>query len=109
MPAVWVSALTRLVLICLAGMGIGWLYDQPLAGLLIAAGGALIWNLLWLYRLDRWLHGEKMRILPDGSGVWSQVFARMDFLRGRTKLRSKRVKALLKEMRQATRLMPGTH
>ena len=106
MPAVWVSALTRLVLICLAGTGIGWLYDQPLAGLLIAAGGALVWNLLWLYRLDRWLHGEKMRILPDGSGVWSQVFARMDFLRGRTKLRSKRVKALLKEMRQATRSFP---
>jgi len=106
MPAVWVSALTRLVLLCLAGLGIGWLYDQPLLGLLIAAGGALVWNLLWLYRLDRWLHGEKMRVLPDGSGVWSQVFARMDFLRGRTKLRSQRVKALLKQMRQATRSFP---
>ena len=106
MPAVWFSAITRLVLLCLAGLGIGWLYDQPLAGLLIAAGGALVWNLLWLYRLDRWLHGQRMRVLPDGSGVWSQVFARMDFLRGRTKLRSERVKALLKQMRQATRSFP---
>ena len=106
MPAVWIGALTRFALICLTGLVIGWLYDQPLAGLLVAVAGVLIWNLLWLYRLDRWLHGERQEPLPDGSGVWSQVFARADFLRARNKQRRKLSKTLLKQMRQATQSFP---
>jgi two-component system phosphate regulon sensor histidine kinase PhoR len=106
MPTVWISTLTRLALFCLAGLGIGWLYDEPLAGLLLATAVALAWNLLWLYRLDRWLHGERKQPLPDGSGVWSQVFARSDFIRVRNKQRRKLMKQLLKQMRQATRSFP---
>lgn len=106
MPQVWVSALVRLAVFLLAGVAIGWLYDEPLIGLLVVALIALGWNLVWSYRLDRWLHGRKMQHLPDGAGVWSQMFARVDFIKSRSKLRNKRFKALMKQMRQATRAFP---
>jgi two-component system phosphate regulon sensor histidine kinase PhoR len=106
MPQVWITALLRLAVFFLAGVAIGWHYDEPLIGLLVVALIALGWNLVWSYRLDRWLHGRKMAHLPDGSGVWSQIFARIDFLKVRSKLRNKRFKALMKQMRQATRAFP---
>ena len=47
-----------------------------------------------------------MQQLPEGSGVWSQVFAKIDFIQSRTKRRGESYKALLKQMRQATRSFP---
>jgi two-component system phosphate regulon sensor histidine kinase PhoR len=106
MPRIWLVSLFRFGLLCVAGLFVGWLYDQPLTGLLLALLGVFSWNLLWLYRLDRWLHGKKTGYLPDGSGIWSRVFAKIDFLKSRSKRRNKRFKALLKELRQATRSFP---
>jgi two-component system phosphate regulon sensor histidine kinase PhoR len=105
MPRIWFSFLLRLALFGCAGLLIGWSYDAPLLGLLLAASAALAWQLLWLFRLERWLHGDRM-LLPEGSGVWSQVFAKIDFIQARTKRRGESFKALLKQMRQATRSFP---
>ena len=58
MPRVWIATLLRLALLAAAGAFIGWLYGYPLLGLLLAALLSLGWNLYWLYRLDRWLHGQ---------------------------------------------------
>jgi two-component system phosphate regulon sensor histidine kinase PhoR len=106
MPQVWFTLFARLGLLAAAGLGIGWLYGQPVYGLLCAVSIALGWQLLWLFRLERWLNGEKMDFLPEGEGIWPRLFARIDFLRGRTKRRGKRYKALVKQMRQATRAFP---
>jgi two-component system phosphate regulon sensor histidine kinase PhoR len=106
MPRIWLGFLLRLALLALAGSIIGWSYDQPLLGLLLAILVALAWQLFWLYRLDRWLRGDRMQQLPEGSGVWAQVFAKIDFNRLRARQRNKRFKTLLKQMRQATRSFP---
>ncbi len=102
----WNSILLRLVLLALAGLLVGWLYDQPLIGLLLAVIAALGWHLMWLYRLDKWLKGEYIDFLPEGEGVWPRVFAKVDFLRRRGRRRGMRFKALLKQLRQATRTFP---
>jgi two-component system phosphate regulon sensor histidine kinase PhoR len=102
----WGTVLLRLALLGLFGLLVGGLYDMPLAGLLIASLAALGWHLTWLYRLDKWLRGEKMAVLPEGSGVWPRVFARIDFLRRRGRRRGRRFKSLLKQLRQATRTFP---
>ncbi len=102
----WSSILLRLALLGVAGLLLGALYGQPILGLLLASLIALGWHLLWLYRLDRWLRGEKLQFLPEGSGVWARVFARIDFLKRRGRRRGKRFKALLKQLRQATRTFP---
>lgn len=102
----WSSVFLRLFLLGMGGLIIGALYDRPLAGLLIATIAALAWHLGWLYRLDKWLHGKKMEVLPEGSGIWPRVFARIDFLRNRGRRRGRRFKLLLKQLRQATRTFP---
>ena len=106
MPRIWVATLIRLALLGAAGLFIGWLYGYPVLGLLIAALISLGWNLYWLYRLDRWLQGKPMPLIPDGAGVWPQVLAKVDFLHTRIKRRGKRFKALVKQMNQATRSFP---
>lgn len=102
----WGSILFRLGLLAAAGALIGALYGEPLAGLLVVVAAALAWHLLWLYRLDRWLRGEDIEFLPEGSGVWARIFARIDFLRQRGKRRGKRFKGLIKQLRQATGSFP---
>ena len=106
MRSSWSATLFRIVALFLAGLVVGWLYDQPLIGGIVALGCSLGWHLLWLYRLDHWLDGEKMEFLPEGSDVWSRVFARIDFVKQRGRRRSKRFKALVKQLRQATRSFP---
>lgn len=96
----------RLSLLALAGLIIGALYDSWLLGLVVTLLIALCWQLVWLFRLDRWIHGEKLDYLPEGSGVWPGVFARIDYLRGRSKQRNKNYKALLRQMRQAAGAFP---
>jgi two-component system phosphate regulon sensor histidine kinase PhoR len=105
MPRIWFSFLSRLALFVFAGLIIGWSYDVPIVGLLLAVSAALAWHLLWLYRLECWLRGDQMRV-PEGSGVWARIFAKLDFIQLRTKRHGKRYKALLKQMRQATRSFP---
>jgi len=106
MPAIWLTLLVRLAVLAGAGIAIGWLYSSPLLGVIGALCIALAWQLVWLYRLDRWLNGTKMRHLPEGEGIWPRIFARIDFLNGRARRRGKQFKALLKQMRQATRAFP---
>jgi two-component system, OmpR family, phosphate regulon sensor histidine kinase PhoR len=106
MPRVWVATLLRLALLGTAGAVIGWLYGHLLLGLLIAVLLSLGWNLYWLYRLDRWLHGDPKPLIPDGVGVWPQVLAKIDYLHTRIKRRGKRFKSLVKQMNQATRSFP---
>jgi two-component system phosphate regulon sensor histidine kinase PhoR len=106
MPAIWISTIIRLILLGLAGLLVGWLYGQPLAGLLIVCLFVIAWFLFWLFRLDRWLRGEKIEYLPDGSGIWAQIFANVSYLKSRTKRRGKRLKALIKNLRQATKSFP---
>ena len=106
MPRILFPMLARIALLLAAGAAIGWFYGAPAWGLLIASLVALGWNLYWLINLHSWLHGDRSFLLPDGSGIWSEIFSRINYLRARTKRRGKRFKALVKQMRQATRAFP---
>ena len=85
MPKVWRLFLVRHLLLLIAGTSIGAIYDKPLLGLLIVLLLVLSWNLFWLFRFFTWVNGENMEYLPEGNGVWAQVFARVGFLRARSR------------------------
>ena len=78
----WVPALLRLVLLPVAAIAIGYWYGL-IAGV-IAFGllclAALLLQLRQLYQLSLWLQAPGAR-LPDGSGAWADVFARLYHLR----------------------------
>lgn len=106
MSETWTWLVLRLLALLAGGLFLGWLYGQPMAGMLLAALAALAWNVANLYRLERWLiRGEPIEI-PDGSGVWPQVFAKIAFLRQRAKRRGKRFRRLVKELRASTEAFP---
>ena len=68
MPNMWVKQLIRLGILALAGTGIGALYGHAMLGLVVALSIAIGFHLYWLITLYGWLHGRRMRQLPEGSG-----------------------------------------
>lgn len=106
MPAIWIKLCTRITVLLLAGVAVGWLYEAPLLGLLAACASVLLWQLINLFKLYSWLHGKKLEFLPDGDGVWALVFARINFIRERSRRRSARFRAMLKGLRSSAKMFP---
>ncbi len=106
MPDAWTSALLRLAVLLGVGALIGWVYDGVILGMLIAALGALAWHLYNLYRLDRWLQTGRIDVIPDGAGLWPPVFARIEYLREKSRRRRRRWRQLLREIRASASVFP---
>jgi two-component system phosphate regulon sensor histidine kinase PhoR len=106
MSAAWSAFLLRLALALAVGVLIGWLYGWPGTGGFIVAFGLLVWHLLHLYRLDHWLRTGDIAEMPDGSGVWPQVFAKIEFIRERSRRRRRRWRQLVRELRSSARVFP---
>ncbi len=84
-----------------------------IAGALPAAlffAGSLLMNLVLHLRqlaaLDHWLADSEQRVMPEGSGLWEEVFARLSrMVRKHRKERVRRI-AALQHMEQATAALP---
>ena len=68
-----------LVLFLTAGGVIGWVYDKPMLGALIAALLALIWQVRQLLAFDRALHTGDFDKFRYGEGIWQQIFSRFTY------------------------------
>ena len=106
MPPVWTSALLRLLGVLLAGALIGAVYGQPLIGMLVMALAALGWHLFNLYRLDKWLRTGEIDVIPDGIGVWPPVFAKIEYVREKSRRRRRRWRQLVRELRASAGAFP---
>ena len=66
----------------------------------------LFFHLRQLAALDHWLVNAEERVIPDGSGLWEEVFARLKrMVRKHRKEREQRI-AALQHMEQATSALP---
>lgn len=106
MPPVWTSSLLRLLAALAAGALVGWLYDNTAAGMLGAALAVLAWHLFNLYRLDTWLRTGRIDAVPDGVGVWPPVFARIEYMREKSRRRRRRWRQLVRELRASAGAFP---
>jgi two-component system, OmpR family, phosphate regulon sensor histidine kinase PhoR len=77
MAAMWTFALARLAGILLAGLCLGLLVHPIWLWLLAAACLYLGWQLLNLYRLDRWLRLRSQLDPPNIGGVWGDVIGQV--------------------------------
>lgn len=100
-PALW----RRLALLFASAALLGWLADRLTLGLLLAALGALAWQLGQLYRLDRWLRGDQDNS-PRFDQVWDSVAARVARLRRQSRKRKRKLGKLLEQFQQATAALP---
>lgn len=106
MPTSRRKYLTGLCLLLGIGTLIGWLYDQTLAGLAVAALFALAHQVRQLLKFERALMLDRLNDVSFGEGIWSQMLARVAFFRQRGRKHKRRHRRLLKEVRNSTNAMP---
>jgi two-component system phosphate regulon sensor histidine kinase PhoR len=106
MAAMWTFALVRLAGILLAGLVAGLILGVVWAGLLGAAFIYVGWQLLNLYRVDRWLRLRSQIDPPDLGGIWDDVVAQIVRLHRRKQYHKQRLVQLFRELRRSTAALP---
>ncbi len=106
MSRAWYDELWRVVVLLLAGLLAGALFDHPLVGLLLALGFYLLWHLYSLNRLVRWLGESKSFQPPEASGIWDVAFEQIYRLQQRNQQRKRNLRRLLKRLHKMTGALP---
>lgn len=75
----WQRELTRLSGWLAIWFLIGLVSGRVLACLLVATATYLVWHLVHVYRLHRWLNEHESVNAPDGAGIWQDIYR--DFYR----------------------------
>ena len=89
----------------LAALLIGWLEQRFTLALAIFLCLYLGRHLYYAAQLLAWLSDRKTE-LPDGNGIWGEIFHRQRLLQRRHQRRKRRLGKLLKRFRQATEALP---
>ena len=89
-----------------AGTVIGWVYDEPLIGLLVAALAALGWQLRQLLSFERALRTGDDERFRYGEGIWQQLYSRFHYEHDKSGRRKHSYRQLLKEVRKSTNALP---
>ena len=106
MAAMWTFALARLAGILLLGLCLGLLIGPIWLWLLGAACFYLAWQLLNLYRVDRWLRLRSQIDPPNIGGIWGDIIAQVIRLHRRKQYHKQRLVQLYRELRRSTAALP---
>ena len=102
----WTFALARLAGILLAGLCLGLLFPPLWLWVLFAACLYLGWQLLNLYRLDRWLRLRSQLDPPSIGGIWGDIIAQVVRLHRRKQYHKQRLVQIFRELRRSTAALP---
>src|ERR1700761_760003 len=106
MVAMWTFALARLAGILLVGLCVGLLIGPIWVWILGAACFYLGWQLLNLYRLDRWVRLRSQVDPPGIGGIWGDIITQVVRLHRRKQYHKQRLVQLYRELRQSTAALP---
>jgi two-component system phosphate regulon sensor histidine kinase PhoR len=106
MAAMWTFALARLAGILILGLCLGLLMGPIWLWVLAAACLYLGWQLVTLYRLDRWLRLRSQLDPPDLGGIWGDIVAQVVRLHRRKQFHKQRLVQLFRELRRSTAALP---
>src|SRR6202166_400075 len=106
MAAMWTFALARLAGILALGLGVGFAIGPGLLWILAASCLYLGWQLVTLYRLDRWLRLRSQIDPPDLGGIWGDIVAQVVRLHRRKQFHKQRLIQLFRELRRSTAALP---
>ena len=106
MAAMWTFALARLAGILALGLGLGLLIGPVWVWILAASCLYLSWQLLTLYRLDRWLRLRSQIDPPNLGGIWGDIVAQVVRLHRRKQFHKQRLIQLFRELRRSTAALP---
>src|ERR1700720_272302 len=106
MAAMWTFALARLAGILALGLVLGLLVGPVWLWILAASCLYLGWQLVTLYRLDRWLRLRSQLDPPDLGGIWGDIVAQVVRLHRRKQFHKQRLIQLFRELRRSTAALP---
>jgi len=106
MPRSWQRYLASLILLLVLGLFVGWLYDFPERGLLVAALLSLLWQARRLLMFERALRTRDFDEFRLGEGIWQQLISRFSHEQQRARKYKRNYRKLLKEVRKSTNAMP---
>jgi two-component system phosphate regulon sensor histidine kinase PhoR len=102
----WWFATGRLLATVVVGLIIGWVFGNLWAGLAIALGGHLAWQLANLFRLDWWVRHRSFADPPEFGGIWGEVVTQVVRLHRRKRYHKQRFVKLVRQIQRSTAALP---
>ena len=103
----WWFAAGRLLGTVVLGLGVGWMFGSPWAGLACALIIHLAWQLVNLFRLEWWLRHRSYADAPDAGGVWGEIIAQIVRLHRRKRFHKQRFVQLIRQLQRSTAALPN--
>jgi two-component system phosphate regulon sensor histidine kinase PhoR len=93
----------KAILLCLiVGSLLGILFNSLAWGVVLVLGGLLGWHYHQLNQLSQWLEQNSDSEMPEGFGVWSDIFNDIDRLQTRHAQSQAQLKAIFRRMQKSS-------
>jgi two-component system phosphate regulon sensor histidine kinase PhoR len=96
----------RMLLLLLAAAILGLLIGHPWVAVALALAGMLAWQLKMLHGVLAWLRRDSADRPPDAGGAWGDVIGLIARLFRRKQYHKRRMRQLLRELRNSTAAIP---
>ncbi len=106
LSGLWRAELTFILFILLIWVFLGRLLDSFQWASLVCLGIYLLRHLFYINRLLIWMRAGRANQLPEGDGVWEEIYYLIFRLRRRNKRRKKLLLKMLERFRTSTAALP---
>jgi two-component system phosphate regulon sensor histidine kinase PhoR len=96
----------RLLAAAALGLLLGWPLGSPWAGLSLALGAYLCWQLITLFRVEWWVRHRGFAEPPDIGGPWGEVITQIVRLHRRKRFHKQRFVQLFRQIQRSTAALP---
>src|ERR1700733_3094968 len=96
----------RLLAVAALGLLLGWPLGSPWAGLSLACGAYLCWQLVTLFRVEWWVRHRGFAEPPDIGGPWGEIITQIVRLHRRKRFHKQRFVQLFRQIQRSTAALP---
>ena len=101
----WKLHAGRLILSLALILTAGWLAGYPLITLAVALAMYIVWHIINVWRLFRWLQNSG-RDIPESHGLWADIFDSINSLQLRSQKQKEQYRAIIGEFQGLTDALP---
>lgn len=102
----WESEIWRLAILIVLTLLVGFVTEQMLLVAWVTTTLYLVWHLVHLVRLEKWLRKEGSATPPIGNGVWGELYYHIHRMRQRNRKSKRRLADVISRFRESTSALP---